>query len=131
MPKGEIYAVEISAVMMKELVKLADVRENIVPILADARRPREYAEIGTIDVLYQDVAQPDQAEIFVKNAEMFLKNGGYAYFCVKSQSVDVLKEPKKVFDEVVAYLKRAGFCIEERLTLEPYDKAHEFLVIRK
>ncbi len=130
MPHGEIYAVEISAVMMKELVKLAEFRENIVPILADARKPKEYEEIGTVDVLYQDVAQPDQAEILVKNAKMFLKKGGYSYFCVKSQSVDVLKEPKKVFDEVVDHLERAGLCVEERLTLEPFDKAHEFLVVK-
>ncbi len=130
-PSGEIFAVEISAVMMKELMKLAEKRENIIPILADARRPEKYEEIGEVDILYQDVAQPDQDAIFIKNAERFLKSNGIAYLCVKSQSVDVVLEPGKVFELVEKRIEQAGLEIKEKIDLEPYDKAHRFLVVRK
>ena len=86
---GEIYAVEIAAQCMKSLIALSDRRRNIIPIHADARQPQEYAEVGEVDTIYMDVAQPDQDDILIKNAKMFLKKGGIAMIAIKSQSIDV------------------------------------------
>ena len=127
--EGEIYAVEISPHSMNSLIDVAEKRENIIPILADARKPEEYAEIGKVDVIYQDVAQPDQDDILILNAKRFLKKGGYALFCVKSQSIDVTKKPKDVFESVKNKIKQY-FEIEEEIPLDPYDKDHLFLVLR-
>jgi len=127
--EGEIYAVEIAPQMAERLMELAEHRENIVPIVADARKPEEYEEIPDVDVVYQDVAQPDQDRILTMNCRKFLKKGGFAMLCVKSQSIDVSKDPKKVFAEIEKSLSR-DFEILEKFYLEPFDKEHEFLVLR-
>ena len=127
---GEIYAVEIAPQCMKSLIALSDRRRNIIPIHGDARQPQEYSDVGEVDVIYQDVAQPDQDEILVKNARMFLKKGGIAMICIKSQSIDVTKDPKIVFDQVVKKLE-GGLEVLEKIRLEPYDKDHLFVVLRK
>lgn len=126
--EGEIYAVEIAPQAMKGLLKLADRRENVIPIHGDARKPQEYAEAGKVEIIYQDVAQPDQDEILIANAKMFLKKGGIAMIAIKSQSIDVTLEPKKVFEKVLASLEK-HFNVLEKIKLEPYDKDHLFVVL--
>lgn len=126
---GEIYAVEIAPQCMKSLIALSGRRENIIPIHADARQPGEYAEVGEVDAIYQDVAQPDQDDILIKNAKAFLKKGGVAMLCIKSQSIDVTKQPAEVFAQVVAKLE-AAFDVLEKIRLEPFDKDHLFVVAR-
>ena len=128
--KGVVFAVEISTKMMHSLMKLAERRENIVPILADANKPEEYEEIGEVDAIFQDVSQKNQAEILMKNAKKFLPSGKYAMLCIKSQSIDVTKNPEKVFEEVRKELKPI-FHIEQSFSLEPYDKEHSFLLLKK
>jgi fibrillarin-like pre-rRNA processing protein len=127
--KGELFAVEIAPQCMKSLLPLCDIRKNIIPINADARQPAQYKEVGEVDSLYQDVAQPDQADILIKNADMFLKKGGIAMIAVKSQSIDVTKSPKEVFAGVLAVLE-TKFEVLERYELEPFDKDHLFVVLR-
>ncbi|MBI5223656.1 fibrillarin-like rRNA/tRNA 2'-O-methyltransferase [Candidatus Micrarchaeota archaeon] len=126
---GEIYAVEFSPQCLKSLLPLSESRSNIIPIHADARNPSEYAEVGAVDVVYQDVAQPDQDQILIKNAKMFLKPGGIAMICIKSQSIDVTKRPDEIFIQVLETLS-GTFEIVEKLKLEPFDKDHLFVVCR-
>jgi len=128
--KGEIYSVEISSHAMKKLLGLSEKRENIIPIMGDARKPQEYEEIGEVDVIYQDVAQPDQDDILILNAEKFLKKGGYAFVAIKSQSIDVTKKPDEVFDAFLNKVKKQ-FEVIEKMKLEPFDKDHLFVVLRK
>jgi fibrillarin-like pre-rRNA processing protein len=125
---GEIFAVEIAPQCMKSLIALSDRRHNIIPIHADARQPQEYAEVGEVDIIYMDVAQPDQDDILIKNAKMFLKKEGIAMICIKSQSIDVTKDPKVVFEAVVKKLESI-FDVLEKIKLEPYDKDHLFVVV--
>ncbi len=128
--EGNVFCVEISAQSMKQLLQLAEKRENLVPILADAGKPDGYGDVGKVDVLYQDVAQPDQDDILIANSQKFLKKNGIALLCVKSQSIDVLKEPREVFEQVKKKLA-PHFEILQEIGLEPFDKAHLFLVLRK
>jgi fibrillarin-like pre-rRNA processing protein len=128
-PKGELFAVEIAPQCMKPLLALSDRRLNIIPIHGDARQPQEYSDVGQVDSLYMDVAQPDQDDIIIKNARMFLKKGGIAMLCVKSQSIDVTKKPDEVFAIVIKKLETV-FDILEKIKLEPFDKDHLFLVMR-
>lgn len=127
--KGEIFSVEISTEPMKSLLRLCEKRENIIPIHADARKPQEYEEVGEVEIVYQDVAQPDQDEILAANAKKFLRKGGMAMICIKSQSIDVTKQPTEVFKDV---LKKLGkqFEVLEKIRLEPFDKDHLFAVLR-
>jgi len=126
---GEIYAVEISHQAMRSLLRVAEQRENIIPIHGDARKPQEYEEVGKVDVIYQDVAQPDQDEILIANARMFLKKDGIAMIAIKSQSIDVTLKPKEVFDRVIKKLEQ-HFEVLEKIKLEPFDKDHLFAVLR-
>jgi fibrillarin-like pre-rRNA processing protein len=126
---GEIFAVEIALQCMKGLMALSDRRHNIIPIHADARQPQEYQDVGSVDAIYQDVAQPDQDGILMMNAKMFLKKGGLAMICIKSQSIDVTKPPEEVFTMVLKKLETV-FEVLEEIRLEPFDKDHLFVVMR-
>ncbi|MBU0532462.1 fibrillarin-like rRNA/tRNA 2'-O-methyltransferase [Candidatus Micrarchaeota archaeon] len=126
---GEIYAVEFAPQCMHDLIELAERRENIIPIHGDARKPDQYEEVGEVDIIYQDVAQPDQDDILLKNAKVFLKKDGIAMFCIKSQSIDVTKDPKEIFEMVISNLEK-DFEVLEKIKLDPFDKDHLFLVLK-
>lgn len=128
--EGRVYCVEISERSMRDLIEVCTERHNMLPLLADAREVEKYENvIAHCDVIYQDVSAKEQAEILRKNSR-FLKNGGYAYFAIKSQSIDISKEPSKVFEETLAQLENE-FEVIERFSLEPYDSAHLFVVLKK
>ena len=127
---GRIYAVELSERNVRNLLTLCEARKNILPILSDARETENYSEaIETCDVLYQDISAKKQAEILLANS-VFLKQGGYAYFVIKSQSVDVGASPKDVYKSELATLKDS-FELVESVSLEPYDSMHLFAVLKK
>ncbi len=127
---GGLYAVEISAHSMKTLLRLCEKRENIIPILADARQPQTYREVGEVDIVYEDVASPEQADILLKNCRMFLKKGGYAMIAIKSQSIDVTQSPEETYKQVKEELSKELEIVEE-ISLEPFEKGHLFLVLQK
>ncbi len=129
---GYIFAIEISPRPFVELLRLSSRRPNIFPILADARKVNEYIHVvPEVDVVYQDIAQRDQAEIFHKNVSVFLKDGGIGIIMVKARSIDVVKDPEDIFDEVEDYLRGQGYKILQRLRLEPYEKDHAAIIIQK
>ncbi len=125
-----IFCIEFSERNMRQFLNFCENRENIVPLLSDARYPDKYSDIvEECDVLYQDVSSKDQADILNKNSK-FLKKGGIAYFIIKSQSIDISKNPKIVFDNELDKIKN-NFEILEKIDIEPYDKKHLFVVLRK
>jgi fibrillarin-like pre-rRNA processing protein len=127
---GRIYCIEMSERNMRELVKVCELRPNMLPILADASEPNSYSDyIETCDVLYQDASAREQAKILLSNSK-FLKKGGYAYFVIKSQSIDISKKPKEVFEAELKTLEN-DFEVIERMGLEPYDRMHLFSVLKK
>ncbi|MGC8649240.1 MAG: fibrillarin-like rRNA/tRNA 2'-O-methyltransferase [Candidatus Micrarchaeia archaeon] len=127
---GKVYAIDISERNMRSLINLCEVRHNMLPILEDASYPERYADIiETCDIIYQDVSARNQSEILKKNAR-FLKKNGTAYFIIKSQSIDVSKNPEKVFKEALESLSDV-FEVVEKLDLEPYDSMHMFAVLKK
>ncbi|MCL5100166.1 MAG: fibrillarin-like rRNA/tRNA 2'-O-methyltransferase [Candidatus Marsarchaeota archaeon] len=128
--KGLVYCIELSERNMRELLRVCERRPNMLPILADANNVSGYADdVGTCDALYQDVSAKEQSQILLRNSR-FLKKGGYAYFAIKSQSIDVGKRPEKVFSEALESLKGA-FEVIETVDIEPYDKLHLFAVLKK
>jgi fibrillarin-like pre-rRNA processing protein len=126
-----VYAVEFAPRPMQDLLEVARRRKNIVPIMADATRPEQYAPlVEMVDLLYQDVAQPDQAMIAIRNSA-FLKPDGKMILMLKTRSVDVRKEPGVVFEETVNALVSAGFVVQESLWLLPYHQDHAAIVCTK
>jgi len=129
MIEGEIFAVEIAPQAARMLMDNTEGRENVIPIHGDARKHHEYEEVGKVDALYQDVAQPDQDDILIDNAKTFLKKNGIAMIAIKSQSIDVVAEPKAVFEKVLNKLEK-HFEILEKIKIEPFDKDHLFVVLK-
>jgi len=129
--KGIIYGVEFSERVIYQFLELADKRKNIVPILADARKPEEYYWVEMVDIVYCDLAQPDEIEIAIRNSNIFLKKDGYLMIAIKARSIDVTKEPKEIFEESIKKLKSFGFEIKELITLEPYEEGHAMVIAKK
>lgn len=123
---GHVWGVDFAPRPIRDLIDhVARYRMNISPIFGDARQPREYSlQVPMVEVLFADVAQPDQAEIVVKNANIFLKKGGYAMFSIKSRSIDVGRDPVEIFSEQVKVLVARGFSVEELIELDPFEKDH-------
>ncbi len=129
--EGFVFAVEISPVSMRDLIKICEERKNTAPILADAGQPELYKEmIEQTDAIYQDVSQKNQVEIFKKNVDLFLKPTGTGILCVKARSIDSKRKAKEIFDEVEEELKKK-YMILDRVLLEPYQKEHCMFIIKK
>jgi fibrillarin-like pre-rRNA processing protein len=126
-----VYAVEFAPRPMQDLLVVARRRENVVPVMADAARPEHYAPlVEMVDLLYQDVAQPNQAAIAIRNS-VFLKKGGVLVLMLKTRSVDIRKEPAEVFRDTIETLEANGFAVQEHVWLEPYHHDHAAIVCRK
>ena len=70
-PTGTVFAVEFSHRSGRDLINMATHRTNVIPIIEDARQPLRYRMlVGMVDVIFADVAQPDQARIVAMNAHM-------------------------------------------------------------
>jgi fibrillarin-like pre-rRNA processing protein len=128
-PNGIIYGIEISERSIRELNPIAEKRGNIVPMLASARKPDEYAWVEKVDIVYQDVATDDQSEILIRNCKAFLKKEGYAMLAIKSRSIDVTKPPSQIYEEEKIKLKK-HFEIIDSIKLDPHEKDHLFLIMR-
>ena len=129
---GKIYAVEFSPNTAKKLVRLSRQRPNIAPILGDATKPKGYLNyVENVDLVYCDVAQPTQTDLFMKNMNLFLKYNGMGLITIKARSIDVVQKPKKIFKEEEKKLKEKGFKIIEKVKLEPYEKDNIALLVEK
>jgi fibrillarin-like pre-rRNA processing protein len=129
---GRIYAVEFSPTTAKKLVQLSRQRPNIAPILGDATKPKSYLNIvEKTDLVYCDVAQPTQTELFMRNMNLFSNDAGVGLLMIKARSIDVVQKPKKVFKEQEKKLKEKGFKIIEKVKLEPYEKDHIAFLVEK
>jgi fibrillarin-like pre-rRNA processing protein len=131
---GHVYCVEFAQRSLRDLVNnVAQFRANISPMLEDARMPEHYAMFvsGKVDVIYCDVAQPEQAKLLADNADYFLKPQGWVMLACKSQSIDVTMAPQDVYKQEANILRKRGYDVKEIVELDPYDKAHAMIVAQK
>ncbi|KAM9114187.1 rRNA 2'-O-methyltransferase fibrillarin [Pangshura tecta] len=128
-PDGLVYAVEFSHRSGRDLINVAKKRTNIIPIIEDARHPHKYRMlIGMVDVIFADVAQPDQSRIVALNAHNFLKNGGHFVISIKANCIDSTAAPEAVFASEVKKMQQENMKPQEQLTLEPYERDHAVVV---
>ncbi|EAQ86046.1 hypothetical protein CHGG_07299 [Chaetomium globosum CBS 148.51] len=124
-PTGAVYAVEFSHRSGRDLINMATRRTNVIPIVEDARKPMAYRMLlPMVDVVFADVAQPDQARIVGINAKLFLKQGGGLLISIKASCIDSTAPPEQVFASEVQKLREDKFFPKEQLTLEPYERDH-------
>ena len=124
-PGGRVYALERSPRPFSRLLTLAERWPNLLPVLGDAREPRDYAGlIPPVDGLYADIAQPDQVEIVRRNAELFLVRVGASLLVA-------LKTPSMGRDrEASGHLAAAerelatGVELASSVRLDPFHRGH-------
>uniref|UniRef100_A0A8C5SF57 rRNA 2'-O-methyltransferase fibrillarin n=1 Tax=Laticauda laticaudata TaxID=8630 RepID=A0A8C5SF57_LATLA len=127
--EGLVYAVEFSHRSGRDLINVAKKRTNIIPVIEDARHPHKYRMlIGMVDVIFADVAQPDQSRIVALNAHNFLKNGGHFVISIKANCIDSTAAPEAVFASEVKKMQHENMKPQEQLTLEPYERDHAVVV---
>lgn len=128
--KGIVYAVDFAPRVMRDLMFLAKSRDNIVPLIYDAKHPENYSHLlKPVDFVFQDIAQKEQVLIFERNVYAFLKKGNLAMLSVKSRSIDVAKKPKEVFASVRDELAKKFKIVDSR-TLDPYEDDHMIFLCR-
>ncbi len=124
----EVYAVEFAERPFRNLIKVAEPRKNLMPILGNARQPSEYKHIvPEVDVVYQDIAQRDQVEIFLKNMAFF--NAKKGILMLKSRSMNVSEKPKIVFQRVADQLSEYTKIVQS-VKLKPYEKDHMAFIVK-
>jgi rRNA 2'-O-methyltransferase fibrillarin len=128
-PTGVVYAVEFSARSGRDLINMAQKRTNVIPIVEDARHPHKYRMlVGMVDVVFADVAQPDQARIIALNSHHFLKAGGHFVISIKANCIDSTVPAEHVFAAEVKKLQSENLKPREQITLEPYERDHAVVV---
>ena len=126
---GTIFGIEHASRVARDFLdRVASHRKNIVPIIQDARKPEEFFSVyKKFDTVYVDIAQPDQTDIAIENCKLYLKSGGYIFLVIKTRSIDVTKDPKRVIKNEIKKLESL-FEIKQTIDLQPYDKDHAMVV---
>ncbi|MFH1133376.1 MAG: fibrillarin-like rRNA/tRNA 2'-O-methyltransferase [Nanoarchaeota archaeon] len=129
--RGFVFALDCAPRVIRDLVFVCERRKNMTPILADAAQPDTFAErVTMVDYVYQDIAQRDQARIFLLNCSRFLEIGGFAALCVKARSIDVARHPREIFLETRKLLEEHLTIVDSR-ELEPFERDHCIFFCKK
>jgi len=131
--KGIVFGVDISARVMNKFIFICEQRPNIVPILADANEPNSYKkDIGgfSVDVLFQDVSQKNQAEIFLKNSRVYLRGGKHGLLTIKAHSISSEKSLKEVLGNEEKKLYNE-FNVQQVIDLSPFEKEHAVIYCKR
>ena len=128
-PGGYVYAVEMSYDPFVKLVRLAEKRKNIIPILEDAGFPERYRFlVDSADLIYQDISQPDQVRIFNINGEAF-PEAKYALLVLKARSlISGGSEQIKIRDSVNNIL---NFDLVRKFDLNPLHRSNYLLDLKR
>ncbi|HXV87758.1 MAG TPA: fibrillarin-like rRNA/tRNA 2'-O-methyltransferase [Nitrososphaeraceae archaeon] len=126
---GKIFAVESSTRVARELISnVSSKRTNVIPIIEDARKPRSYFSIyDKMDLVYCDIAQPDQTTIAIDNCKIYLKETKAMLLVIKTRSIDVTMSPKNVISQEIKKLESNSFEIKQKIDLDPFDKDHAMI----
>lgn len=125
LPSASIFVVEKSPTSFAPLLALARRRSNLLPILADAQLPERYqADVGEADFIYQDIAQRNQAAIFVENARACLASGGTGVLMLKVRSVTQSRPAAAIVRDARGVLARSGFEVLSETSLAPFSRDH-------
>ena len=127
---GLLFCVEISSRVARDFIdNVVSFRNNIIPIIADARNTDNYTSIfRNIDSVYCDISQPDQTDIAISNCKTFLASNSQLLLVIKSRSIDTTKEPQSIYKQEISKLESNGFEINQMVDLHPFDKDHVLIL---
>ena len=128
---GFVFCLDIAQDVVRKLVEVCEKHENMAPMLFDANKPEEYKDkIIKPDLIYQDITQKHQREIFLQNIAMFLKEKEYAIISLKTKSIDSVKSKEEVLRKVKNQLEKK-LKIISLTDLHPCHKDHYFIICQK
>lgn len=131
LPEGKLFAVEFSPTVAQDLVFNLGRRENVLPIIGDAQHPEEYfSTVLMADVIIQDIAQKNQAQIFLRNMNVFGSKDTIGILVVKAKSIDVSSKTKAIYQRVKKELDDEVQIIDSK-PLGPFERDHAIFVCRK
>ena len=121
---GPTYAVEFAPRPVRDLLEVAEARDNLFPLLKDARKSETYAHVveSDLDAVVQDVATRGQADVALANRQ-FLADDGRLVAAIKARSEDVTEAPEAVFERVLDQL-REGYEVLATERMEPFHEDH-------
>lgn len=129
--EGFVWCLDFAPRTMRDMILVSEQRPNMTTIMEDASHPERYAnQVLAVDVIFQDVAQKNQADIFLKNCDMFLKKGGFGILCVKSRSIDISKKPKEIYKTIREQIEKKLMIVDYR-ELDPLEKDHCVFVCKR
>lgn len=129
--EGVVYCLDFAPRVIRDLVFVCEDRKNMLPLFEDAARPERYEDVvPQVDIVYQDIAQRNQLEIFLANCNMYLKQGGFGLLALKARSIDVSRKPGELFSEIERELAKKLTIVDKR-KLDPFEKDHAFFVVKK
>lgn len=127
--EGRIFAVEKAYDPFVKLVSLSERRHNLYPILEDAGIPERYSFFtDSIDIIYQDVAQRNQVQIFNANARAF-PSAKEAILILKIRSISGKGEEEAILREELGKIE--NFKTVEVVNLNPYSKANYLIRLKR
>lgn len=127
--RGNIFAVEFSYDSFIRLYELARKRQNIFPILEDANLPEKYQFfVGNPDIIYQDIAQRNQVQIFNENAKIF-PSVKKAVLIIKARAISSNRTDKSIISVATRQVK--DFRVKEIIDLKPFDVGNYFVYLEK
>ncbi|MHB8545129.1 MAG: fibrillarin-like rRNA/tRNA 2'-O-methyltransferase, partial [Leptospirales bacterium] len=128
--EGSIYAVEFAPEPFQKLLALSEERQNILPILEDSRTPEKYSFFvdRKVNLIYQDISQRDQVEIFRRNLNLF-DTWEQAILVLKLRSISSRVDLSDTLD--VALSGFDGLFIRKKIDLSPVHKSHYMILIER
>ena len=127
-PEGFVFCLDVAPRVVRDLIFVCEQRENMAPLLCDAKHPETYADKlpkEGVDVVYQDIAQKNQVEIFLANCDAFLKRGGVGLLALKARSIDVTRYPTDIFKQIKRQFETgelaARYVIVDYRELDPFE----------
>jgi fibrillarin-like pre-rRNA processing protein len=126
-PAGKVYCIEKAFAPFSRLARVCSLHDNMVPVMCDASRPESYEMlVENPQILYQDIAQKDLIEIFIRNAHHF-PSLEHFFVVVKSRSVDSGADPAAVFSSSARRLKEEFGCQVEVVDISAFERDHAVL----
>ncbi len=128
--EGSIYAVEFAPEPFQKLLALSEERQNILPILEDSRTPEKYSFFvdRKVNLIYQDISQRDQVEIFRRNLNLF-DTWEQAILVLKLRSISSRVDLSDTLD--VALSGFDDLFIRKKIDLSPVHKSHYMILIER
>ncbi len=124
---GKITAVEKAYEPFSKLLKLSESRNNIYPILEDALKIEKYSHfIDKPEILYQDIAQRNQAQIFNEVSSHF-KSIESGILIVKVRAVTSRRGNEDILKSQLEGIE--NYRVKQLVDLSPYSIANYLAVL--